>query len=199
MANGDRAKFIDDLAKESLTQVTHNWGAQNRRPLGRGPKPVLSDSVHSLLASWTVAFFAPRGVRVYAAQDGRRVIPPPLDPGSTRRGLSRADEWSESSDSETLRGDSDEEERQARRDDMYLPRREREVRRSERSRMRRRDKRRMLDEEGRQGSSWAGGGRGRAGRRDGDWEVHFVCATPTLWTPGARPRTYGEPAVRLRR
>jgi len=71
----------------------------------------------------------------------------------------------------------------ARRDDMYLPMREREMRRSERARERRRGRRRRSLESVR-----------LVGRR-GDWGVHFVCAEPTIWTAGARPRTYGEPVV----
>ena len=199
-----RAKFIDDLAKESVTKATHNWQTRNRGVLGQGPQPVLSDIVHSLLLSWAVAFFAPRGIRVYAAADGKRIIPLPLDPGSSRRGLSAADEWSDS-DSDTLMDDEsewEEEERQARRHDMYLPRREREVRKSERARQRRREVRKRRERDVREGnmsrSGWSGVGDVRAAKR-GEWEVHFVAATPTIWTPGARPRTYGEPTARLRR
>ena len=195
-----RAKFIEDLARESITEATHDWTARNKGVLGRGPRPVLTDAVHSLLLSWAVAFFAPRGVRVYAAADGKRIVPPPIDPGSTRRGLSAADEWSDD-DSDTLDGESAyEDERSARRHDMYLPRREREIRRDERARLRRREQRRRREVMEREGvnsrAGWSGVG---ANLTKGDWEVHFVCVQPTIWTPGARPRTYGEPVVRHRR
>lgn len=183
-----RLRFIDDLARESLQGATHDWASRNRGTLGRGPAPVLSDSVHSLLASWAVAFFFPRGIRVYAAQDGRRVVPPPVEPlGRSARGTLRHDEWS--SDGEGYTEDEyDEDETGARREEIYLPRRERELRRGERQRSRRRE-RRSREQEGLR--------RGRGG--EAEWEVHFVYARPTLWTPGARPRTYGEPKVRLRR
>lgn len=193
-------KFIEDLARESITQATHDWTARNKGVLGKGPRPVLTDSVQSLLLSWAVAFFAPRGIKVYAAAEGRRVIPPPMDPGSSRRGFSAADEWSDS-ETETLDGESTyEDEQVARRADMYLPRREKVIRRNERARMRRRERRRRREEMERAGAQsragWSGVG---ANLTKGEWEVHFVCSTPTLWTPGARPRTYGEPVVRHRR
>ena len=191
-----RSRFIDDLARESLTGATHDFASRSRshsrrsrsrsQSTPRGPSPVLNDRVHSLLASWAVAFFAPRGIRVYAAQDGRRVIPTTLEPDShsnsrsNRHGHSRADEWSDE-DSEWSESDTE-----ARREDAYLPRREREVRSEERARERRRERRRRdLDSV-------------QMAVR-GEWEVHFVMAEPTLWTPGARPRTYGEPTLRLRR
>jgi hypothetical protein len=56
----------------------------------------------------------------------------------------------------------DDEESEARKGDIYLPRREREIRKNERARIRRREKRRReIVEE-----------RGRGGRDD--WEVHFI-------------------------
>lgn len=180
--------------------MTHNWGAADTNRLGRGPKPILSDGVHSLLASWAVAFFQPRGIKVYAAKDGRRVIPAPLDPVASRRGFSRADEWSDDDDanggsysSDTLDDEEEEdyieEEASARRNDMYLPRRERALRRKERDRQRRREIRRKRERRSNK----------KNGDVHGDWEIHFICTTPTIWSPGARPRTYGEPAMRLRR
>ena len=195
-----RARFIVDLAREALTEVTHDFSAStrtrtrtrtashNRTSDGRTrePLPVLTDAVHSLLASWAVAYFASRGVRVYATQDGRRVVPPPLEPFSSRQGSSRPDVWSDEEE-EYEEEAQEEEEEEARRNDMYLPRLERDRRRGERARERRRE-RRLRDME-----SVSRGGRGRA------WEVCFECMTPTLWTPGARPRAYGEPALRLRR
>lgn len=195
-----RARFVEDLARESITEATHDWAKRNKGVLGRGPRPVLTNSVHSLLLSWAVAFFAPRGIKVYAASDGKRVIPPPLDPGSSRRGFSAANEWSDS-ESDTLDGESTyEDESKARRDDMYLPRRERELRRDERARMRRRERRRRREEMERGGMNSRAGWSGVGGNLSrGEWEVHFVCSTPTVWTPGARPRTYGEPVNRVRR
>ena len=137
---------------------------------------------------------------MYAASDGKRILPPPLDPGSSRRGFSAADEWSDS-DSDTLAGDSMyEDESSARRNDMYLHRREREIRRDERARLRRRERRRRRDEMERSGASGRAGWSGVAANQTrGEWEVHFVCAAPTVWQPGARPRTYGEPVVRHKR
>ncbi|WVQ84010.1 hypothetical protein IAT38_006155 [Cryptococcus sp. DSM 104549] len=185
----DWIKFIEDLSREALTGARHSFARQARGDHS-GPDPVLSEGVHSLLASWAAAFFAPRGIRVYAAQDGRKVIPPPIEPPPNKRGFSYASEWSdeESSDDDFGYGSEDEEERVARKDDMYLPRREREIRRNERARIRRRERRRQMREAEVQG-----------GEKRGGWEVHFVPATPTIWVPGARPRTYGEPVVRLRR
>ena len=199
-----RARFVEDLAREALQNAPHDWRHRDRNRLGgkgRGPEPVLSDGVHSLLASWAVAFFAPRGIRVYAAQDGKRVIPPPLDPASNSRGYSRPDEFSdEESELDNFQmGDDDDdwlfEETQARRDDAYLSRRERELRKDERARIRRREKKKNRD------LHVERAGRGITGRKvtRGDWEVHFVAQTPTVWVPGARPRTYGEPINRLRR
>jgi hypothetical protein len=180
-----RLRFIDDLSREALTGATHDFTRKSN--LGRGPRPLLSDGVHSLLASWAVAFFAPRGIRVYAAQDGRRVVPPPIEPaGRSRRGYSRADEYSDDAESATSDDDWWSEEEEARREEMYLPRREREIRSRERSRIRRRERRRRNYE--------------TLGKRSGgEWEVHFVCASPTIWQKGARPRTYGEPVIRARR
>ena len=198
--SGRREKFVNDLSREALQNAPHDFarGGRNARAIDReryhGPSPILSDSVHSLLASWAVAFFAPRGIRVYAAQDGKRVVPSPIDPSSTKRGYSRPDAYSDDDGlSDTDESDTWlEEESQARRDDVYLPRREREVRRDERARARRRERRRRRDMEVEQ--------RGMSRRRNsGEWEVHFIAATPTVWIPGARPRTYGEPVVRLRR
>lgn len=37
------------------------------------------------------------------------------------------------------------------------------------------------------------------GEYRGAWDIHFVPATPTIWQLGARPRTYGEPVVKLKR
>lgn len=82
----------------------------------------------------------------------------------------------------------EEEELEARRQDMYLPKRERNVRKSERERERRRTRSRKREAVKRLRKMG-----------EGEWEVHFVSATPTIWTPGARPRTYGEPVVRIRR
>nr|XP_031861902.1 uncharacterized protein CI109_002731 [Kwoniella shandongensis]KAA5528974.1 hypothetical protein CI109_002731 [Kwoniella shandongensis] len=230
VGNDDWFKFITDLSRESLhstrTSLIHRHLHHHRDSssvlgdTGYGPEPILSDAVHSLLASWAVAFFAPRGIRVYAAQDGKKVIPPPVEPMTTKRGFSHAEEWSDDEsdyddDDDSLyrshtrrrgrgggggRGSrpshgsiwsgytSEEEERQARHSDLHLPRLEREYRASERDRIRRREKRRRYRE-----------AEVRRGERAGDWEIHFVCATPTIWTPGARPRTYGEPVIRLRR
>ncbi len=178
-------KFIEDLSREAISGATHDW-TQHKAP-GDGPAPVLSDGVHSLLASWAVAFFLPRGIRVYAAQDGLPIIPPPLD--HHRRGFSRADVYSSDDLSETDgASESDEsrwskEEREARRRDVYLPRRERALRSQERERERRRERRKHAQ-------------RRRTGKRGVEWEVHFVSCTPTIWQPGARPRTYGEPMRR---
>lgn len=69
---------------------------------------------------------------------------------------------------------------------MYLPRRERELRKRERQRERRREKRAR-----RKGQFMKD--------REGEWEVHFVCVNPTVWQKGARPRTYGEPVMRAGR
>lgn len=176
--------------------------------------------MHSLLASWAVAFFLPRGIRVYAAQDGKRVIPPPIEPhGRSRRGYSRADEFSDTAESASESDDSEwwSEEEQRRREDMWLPRRERNIRSKERMRERRMQKRlREFEanknkykrrgrgkgnghERGMGGSnaSIAGGG-GRGGRAP-NWEIHFLPTQPTLWQPGMRPRMYGEPVVRVKR
>ena len=207
-----RARFIDDLAREALSSAFHDWfsththsishsRSHRSRSLSRvrtsrqtpsaripGPLPILTDSVHALLASWSVAYFAPRGIRIYAALDGRRVIPPPLELDASRHGSSRPDEWSDEGSewSEEDEEEEEEDELMSRRQDMYLPRRERDMRRDERARERRRNRRRRDFENER-----------TVGIR-GDWEVHFVCATPTIWTPGARPRTYGEPVLRSR-
>jgi len=173
----------DGSTSLSTSSRTHRTFHSN--PSHRGPMPILTDRVHSLLASWAVAFFSPRGINVYAAQNGHRVIPPPLELYSPRRGSSRPDAWSDEEDVfSDLDEDGVEEEEEVRRGDAYLPRMERERRRGERERERRRERRvrEMVS--------------GRVTR--GDWEVHFVAAVPTLWTPGARPRTYGEPVVSLR-
>ncbi|WVR04437.1 hypothetical protein IAU60_001440 [Kwoniella sp. DSM 27419] len=189
VSEDDWAKFIEDLCREALHGAQHLLTRQVRGVAGLGPEPILSEAVHSLLASWAVAFFAPRGIKVYAAQDGHRVLPTPIEPLPTGRGLSHASEWSDAgSDDWDEYGISDEEEMHARRHDMYLPRRERDIRKSERDRVRRRERRRRIRE-----------AEVRRGERRGDWEIHFVCATPTVWQPGARPRTYGEPALKLKR
>ncbi|WVN84872.1 uncharacterized protein L203_100008 [Cryptococcus depauperatus CBS 7841] len=185
----DWGRFIEDLSREALHGATHSLIRQARGE-HTGPDPVLSDAVHSLLASWAVAFFAPRGVRVYAAHEGKKVIPPPVEPLAYKRGFSYASEWSdtESSSDDFGFGSEDDEERVARKADIYLPKREREIRRNERRRTRRRERRKGLRDS-----------ELRNGERRGNWEIHFVPATPTIWQPGARPRTYGEPVVRLRR
>lgn len=121
----------------------------------------------------------------------RKVIPPPIEPPHSKRGYSHASEWSDdetASDDDFGYGSEDDEERQARKGDMYLPKREREIRRSERIRMKKRERRRRMRE------SELKNGENREA-----WEIHFVPATPTIWQPGARPRTYGEPVVRLKR
>ncbi|WVQ97827.1 hypothetical protein IAU59_004942 [Kwoniella sp. CBS 9459] len=205
----DWMKFIEDLSREALHGAQHALSRQVRGGQGMGPDPILSESVHSLLASWAVAFFAPRGIKVYAAQDGRKVLPPPVEPLPTKRGFSHAEEWSDAGSVEDEAdeyryahsswrneagfgfgddSDAEEQERQARRMDMYLPRRERDFRKSERDRTRRRERRRRLRD-----------AEIKKSERRGDWEIHFVCATPTVWQQGARPRTYGEPVVRLKR
>nr|ACZ81451.1 CND01640 [Kwoniella heveanensis] len=145
----DWMKFIEDLSREALHGAQHALSRQVRGGQGLGPDPILSEAVHSLLASWAVAFFAPRGIKVYAAQDGRKVLPPPVEPLPTKRGFSHAEEWSD--DDRSVEDEEDEyryahsswrdgsgpgpgfgfgddsdaenEERQARRMDMYLPRR----------------------------------------------------------------------------
>lgn len=206
-------------AQDYTANLAANPSRRNAPP-SRGPIPVLSDTVHSLLASWAVAFFLPRGIRVYAAQDGKRVIPPPIEPlGKSRRGYSRADEYSDTAESASEDDDSDwwEDEEERRREDMYLPRRERGVRSSERMRERRRERR--MDEfeankrkknrnggrmmrglQAGAGGVYASSGKSSRGKSGGQgWEVHFVPSQPTLWQPGMRPRTYGEPAVRVRR
>ncbi|EIW68753.1 hypothetical protein TREMEDRAFT_63211 [Tremella mesenterica DSM 1558] len=179
-------RFITDLSQEALHSAQHDWAGRNRNALGRGPRPVLTDGVHSLLASWAVAFFAPRGIRVYAAQNGQRVIPPPIEPLSSR-GISRASDYSSATSDEEESESGWGEENEAKRRDMYLPRRERELRSRERARARRRERRRTMREEERRSYG------------EGDWEVHFVHMTPTIWQAGARPRTYGEPVLRRRR
>lgn len=90
---------------------------------------------------------------------------------------------------------------------MYLPRRERNI--NSKERMRERRMRRRLSEYeanrrrskhgGSHRSGGRGGGAGGVGVTKGDWEVHFVPAQATIWQPGMRPRTYGEPVVRVRR
>lgn len=180
-----RARFIEDLAREAMQSARYTTRGVNERGFGRGPSPVLSDRVHTLLASWAVAFFAPRGIKIYAAQDGRRVIPPPIEPANLRHQYSAASDYSTDTDSDADPDDFSDE-FSAKRRDMYLPRQEREWRKKERARDRRRSKRARR--------------KGEVMRdREGDWEVHFVCMTPTLWQPGARPRTYGEPVMRLKR
>ncbi|KAL7424408.1 hypothetical protein Q5752_000090 [Cryptotrichosporon argae] len=192
----DWSRFISDLSKEAITGAQHDFAARSLSVSrggssgADGPRPVLSEAVHTLLASWAVAFFLPRGIRMHAAQNGQRVIPPSLD--HDRSGKSRA--WDYSSDDDSSPGDaseldalSDDEEEQARRNDMYLPRRERAYRARERERERRRRRRRRFNEE-------------RLRKKGaGEWEVHFASATPTVWQPGLRPRTYGEPVIRARR
>lgn len=185
-----RMKFIEDLSREALHGASHSLTRQARGE-HTGPDPLLSEAVHSLLASWAVAFFAPRGIRVYAAQNGKKIIPPPIEPPHSKRGYSHASEWSDNesaSDDDFGYGSEDDEEREARKSDMYLPKREREIRRSERIRMRKWERRRRMRE------SELKNGEYRAA-----WEIHFVPATPTIWQRGARPRTYGEPVVRLKR
>lgn len=211
-----RSRFISDLRREALTGASHGTydytaalhadpsrGAQR----AKGPTPQLNDTVHSLLASWAVAFFLPRGIRVYAAQDGKRVVPPPIEPtGRNRRGYSRADEFSDTAESASEDDDSEwwEDEEERRREDMYLPRRERGVRSAERMRERRMERRmREFEANKRKKRGGGGGGRscagGKGGKKGEGWEVHFVPSVPTLWQPGMRPRTYGEPVVRVRR
>lgn len=186
-ADAGRTKFLNDLRREALSTSVP---LKARQDFGKGPEPILSETVHSLLASWAVAFFSPRGISVYAARRGKRVVPPPVEPPSRfLRGYSRADEYSDDALSEDS-GDESwwSEENEHRAEDAYLPRREREIRSRERVRAYRQKRReRKYDRIG-------------AGKpKDGDWEVHFVCMTPTLWQPNARPRTYGEPWVLSRR
>ncbi|KIR29707.1 hypothetical protein I309_01192 [Cryptococcus deuterogattii LA55] len=186
----DWMKFIEDLSREALHGASHSLTRQARGE-HTGPDPLLSEAVHSLLASWAVAFFAPRGIRVYAAQNGKKIIPPPIEPPHSKRGYSHASEWSDNesaSDDDFGYGSEDDEEREARKSDMYLPKREREIRRSERIRMRKWERRRRMRES-----------ELKNGEYRGAWEIHFVPATPTIWQRGARPRTYGEPVVRLKR
>jgi hypothetical protein len=157
--------------------------------------PTLTDGVHSLLASWAVAFFTPRGVRVYAAQDGRRVIPPPIETHNRAlRGYSRPDEFSDDALSESDSDDSEwwDDEQEMRRHDMYLPRMERHHRSRQRMRERRMQRRLRGHEEMRKG-------KGSFGWNGGDWDIHFVPCQRTLWEPGMRPRVYGEPSVRVGR
>jgi hypothetical protein len=69
---------------------------------------------------------------------------------------------------------------------MYLGRTERSFRAKERKVKRRRERRQRYMQ--------------KYVRRDGrEWEVHFVPGDPTVWAAGARPRTYGEPKMRLSR
>jgi hypothetical protein len=167
--------------------------------------PVLTDGVHSLLASWAVAFFAPRGIRVYAAQDGKRAIPPPIESHNRAlRGYSRADEFSDDALSESGSDEEDwyEDEQAMRRNDMYLPRMERHHRSRERMRERRMQKRLKKHEKmrlGRGKGTGSGGAKGSLGWKGGEWEVHFVPMQKTLWAPGMRPRTYGEPVNKIKR
>ncbi|WWD00322.1 hypothetical protein V866_007233 [Kwoniella sp. B9012] len=191
----DWSRFIDDLSKEALTNARHPLHLHARGGRGMGPEPVLSEAVHSLLASWAVAFFSPRGIKIYAASEesNERILPPPIEPPPLKRGYSHADEWSDeeySSNDEYNFDDlsEDEEERYQRKKDMYLPRIERQWRKDERLIKRRREKRRRLRE-----------GELRLSRVVGNWEIHFICSTPTIWQQGARPRGYGEPVIRLRR
>lgn len=181
-----RARFIEDLCSEALRSAYHTTNRGVNAPgFGRGPSPLLSDRVHTLLASWAVAFFNPRGIKLYAVQDGRKAIPPPIEPPSLRHQYAAASDYSTDSESEA---DPDDlfEEHENKRKDIYLPRLERDLRKRERARERRRSKRARR--------------KGEVMReRDGEWEVHFVCMNPTIWQPGARPRTYGEPVMRLKR
>ncbi|ODO03117.1 hypothetical protein I350_05962 [Cryptococcus amylolentus CBS 6273] len=185
----DWMKFIEDLAREALSGARHSLMRQARGE-HTGPDPLLSESVQSLLASWAVAFFAPRGIRVYAAKNGTKVVPPPIDPPG-QRGYTLPSEWSDddlSSEDDFGYGSEFEEETEARKADMHLPKREREVRKNERLRIRRRERRRTFRLSEVKGTEVRGG-----------WEVHFIPATPTLWQPGMRPQVYGEPKARLRR
>lgn len=177
--------FIDGLSKEALTGAKHDWSRRSRDASAHrgGPQPQLSDAVHSLLSAWLVSYFAPRGIFIYAAKQGRRVPPPPLD-RRMRHGVavSRASEYSSSSEDDHSSDDT-----VRRRDDMYLPRRERDLRRRQRERERRRE-RRLLDRD-RQEEDW---GRRRSRDAEGEWEVHFSYREPTVWQPGAKARAYGE-------
>nr|XP_019047448.1 hypothetical protein I302_04061 [Kwoniella bestiolae CBS 10118]OCF26378.1 hypothetical protein I302_04061 [Kwoniella bestiolae CBS 10118] len=191
----DWSRFIDDLSKEALANARHPLHLHARGGRRLGPEPVLSEAVHSLLASWAVAFFSPRGIKIYAASEEKneRILPPPIEPPPLKRGYSHADEWSDeeySSNNEYAFDDlsEDEEEGHQRKRDMYLPRIERQWRKDERKVKRRREKRRRMRE-----------GELRGSRIVGDWEIHFICSTPTIWQQGARPRGYGEPVIRLRR
>jgi hypothetical protein len=182
-----RERFIQDLCSEAVRSGHHDpRRGVNAPQFGKGPTPLLSDTVHTLLASWAVAFFNPRGIRIYAAQDGRKAIPPPIEPPSLRHQYAAASDYSSDTDSSEADPDEWVEEYERKRRDMYLPRLERELRQRERARERRRGKRSRR--------------KGEVMReREGDWEVHFTCMTPTIWQPGARPRTYGEPMMRLKR
>jgi hypothetical protein len=176
--------FIDDLSKEALSGARHNWSRSSNADGHRGgPQPQLTDGVHSLLSAWLVSFFAPRGVYVYAAKEGRRVPPPPLD-RRMRHGVaqSRASDFS-SSDDDDYSSDNT----YKRRDDMYLPRRERDLRRRQREKERRRE-RRMRDRD-REEEEWS---RRRSSDAEGDWEVHFSYREPTVWQQDAKARAYGE-------
>ena len=197
-----RGRFIDDLRREALAALhdpddyTHRKQPKSAPGAPKGPMPILTDGVHSLLASWHVAFFAPRGIRLYAAQDGKRAIPPPIESHNRAlRGYSRADEFSDDALSEDGSDEEEwwEDEEEVRRNDMYLPRMERHHRSRERMRERRMQRRLKKHEKMRLGKN------GSMGWKGGEWEVHFVPMSRTLWAPGMRPRTYGEPVVKLKR
>ncbi|WWC59202.1 uncharacterized protein I303_101752 [Kwoniella dejecticola CBS 10117] len=211
----DWTRFIEDLTKEALQTARHPLHLHARGGRGTGPEPVFTEVIHSLLASWAVAFFSPRGIKIYAVStmDGERILPAPIEPPMSKNGYRHAEEFSDEesdyddyiphhnhrytgyspSNSRDLYGFEDlseeEEEREAQKRNMYLPRIERQYRKSEREIIKRREKRRNRRE----------GELKLMNKRIGNWEIHFVCSTPTIWQKGARPRGYGEPVIRLTR
>ncbi|WWC67693.1 uncharacterized protein I206_101605 [Kwoniella pini CBS 10737] len=208
----DWSKFINDLSKEAIkknynnslnssTSTTTTTYLKGLKFKNNKKEPILNEIIHSLLASWSVGFFQPRGIKIIlvSSLNNKRILQNSIEPITQINGYRNAEEFSdEESDFEqynefnNLSNDSEEEEKEKEMEELYLPRIERKFRKEERNLIKRRLKKK-------QNLNNILNNNKNNQTKIGNWEIHFICTTPTIWQKGARPRGYGEPVIRLTR
>lgn len=160
--------FLESIATEAFRYASSS--ADSRLDTSDQDQPRLTTDVHALISAWNVGFFGPRSVLCFPAKNGKRIYPG-LANGRDRAAMTLDKSSSISSFSSDEESDGD------------LPRRHQ----SARERRHLREQRRRRQRERKEAAAFE-----REATEVGDWELRFTWCEPLRWTPGAKPRQYGD-------
>ncbi len=159
--------FLQSLATEAFRYASSS--ADSNLQSYDQEQPRLTSDVHALISGWNVGFFGPRSVRCFPAKNGKRIYP------GLANGRDRAAMTLDKSSSISSYSSDDE--------DDELPR----VHQSARERRHLREQRRQRRRERKEAAEFE-----REATEVGDWQIRFTWCEPLRWTPGTKPRQYGD-------